>query len=101
MPEPINTILSTPDQTIGLCETFNNTEDFIGEFHSSKLKTWIDWVLQNYGDTVVYLYSHHNANPESTARLLSASVEHGDRMQVVVCGVDCDDVVELREGKKE
>lgn len=100
MSEPVIPILSTSDQTIGLCENFNDTEDFIGEFQASKLKTWSEWILQNYGDAVVYLYSHHNANPESTARIVSASVEHGDRVQVVVCGVDCDDVVKDTEKKE-
>ena len=80
--------------TVGLVDMSNPKEDFIGEFDPVLLKQWAERVLENFaGEDVVYLSIHKNSDSMITARCLAASIEHGDEVQVIVCGADCDDVI--------
>jgi hypothetical protein len=80
--------------TVGLVDSYNPKEDFVGEFDPVLLKQWAELVVETFtGEDVVYLSVHKNPDPMNTTRVLSASIEHGDEIQVMVCGTDCDDVV--------
>lgn len=79
--------------TVGLVDTNNPKADFIGEFNPLLLKQWVDMLMEHMGDEdVVYLAVHKSEDPMITSRVLSAAVEHGDEIQVMVVGTDCDDV---------
>jgi uncharacterized membrane protein len=94
---PINT---NATGTVGLVEMNNPKSHFMMEVNPVLLKQWADAVMENLGtEDVVYLSVHRHTDPMNTARILSASAEYGDEIQVVVCGTDCDDVV--KRGEKE
>lgn len=86
-------ILTNATNTVGLVDMDNPKPDFIGEFDPLLLKQWADMVYEQFGNDVVYLAIHKSKDPMNTARCLSAASEHGDSIQAMVCGVDCDDVI--------
>lgn len=84
-------------QSVGLVDFYNPKDHFIGEFDPKLLKQWMDKIMEYFQDEdVVYLAIHPSCDPLKTAKILSASSEHGDSIQVVICGTDCDDVKEIR-----
>jgi hypothetical protein len=89
---PISTNASN---TVGLVDMNNPKDNFIGEFSPLLIKQWADMVCENFvGEDVVYLAIHKH--PVKSYRILSAASEHGDEIQVVVCGTDCDDIMEMK-----
>ena len=92
----ITLLSSNPDKTVFVASAENNKEDFIGQFNPYLLKEWVERIIEAHGDEVVYLYSHR-ASVTTTAKFLSASLEHGGEKQVCCAGVDNDDV----EGEKK
>lgn len=87
-------ISTNATNTIGLIDMHNPKEDFIMTAEPHLLKQWAEMVLEQFeGDDCVYLSVHKNHDPMVTARVLCAASEHGDELQVVLCGTDNDDVV--------
>ena len=90
-------LFTNTTNTVGLVDMNNPKDHFIGEFSPLLLKQWADMVLENFPDEdVVYLAIHPNQDPMVTTKVLSAASEHGDEIQVVVGGTDCDDVKEVK-----
>ena len=88
--------------TVGLVDSYNPKEDFIGEFDPVLLKQWVDLITDTFSaEDVVYLSIHKSTDPMNTARVLSAAAEYGDELQVMVCGVDNDDVIKKGVGNVE
>jgi hypothetical protein len=91
---PMIPISTNQSNTIGLVDMNNPKSHFIGEFDPTLLKMWAEQVAETFaGEDCVYLSIHKHEDRMNTARILAAAAEHGDSIQVVVCGVDCDDVV--------
>ena len=87
-------LFTNTTNTVGLVDMNNPKDHFIGEFSPLLLKQWADMVYENFqNEDVVYLAIHPNQDPMNTAKVLAAAAEHGDEIQVVVCGTDCNDVV--------
>ena len=79
--------------TVGLVRTGNPKPDFIGEFTPALIKEWADEIVLHMGEEdVVYLSVHKNPDPTVSARTLCAAAEHGGEVQVMVCGVECNDI---------
>jgi hypothetical protein len=75
--------------TVGVACGYNNISDFCGKFDTRILKEWLDKVLETYGDSEVYLYSHLNSDPKVSARALTASDEYDtDIIQVGCAGLN-------------
>lgn len=92
-------ILSNESHTVGLVEMNNPKDAFIAEVDPLLLKQWAEMVLEQFpNESVVYLSVHKHPDPMNTTRHISAAAEHGDELQVVLCGTDCDDV--MKRGKK-
>lgn len=85
-------------QTVGLIDAYNPKDHFIGEFDPVLLLEWAQKVLDTYGpDDAVYIALHPSKDPNNnTSRFLAASAEHGDSIQVMLAGVDCDDVLKVK-----
>lgn len=91
----LNIILSNPSRTVGLVIMNNPKSDIIAEVNTLLLKQWAEMVHEQFGnEEVVYIAMHRHTDPKNTARILTASAEHGDELQVIVCGTDCDDIKE-------
>ena len=87
-------ISTNQSNTVGLVDMNNPKDHFIGEFDPNLLKMWAEQVAEIFaGEDCVYLSIHKHEDLMNTARVLSAASEYGDSIQVVVCGLDCDDVV--------
>ena len=87
-------ISTNSTNTVGLVDMNNPKEDFIMTVNPLLLKHWAEMVMENFaGEDCVYLSVHKNHDPMVTARVLCAAAEHGEELQVVVCGTDNDDVV--------
>jgi hypothetical protein len=96
----VSPLSSNPSKTVFVLQADNPTSDFIGQFSPSILKEWAESILESFGDEdAVYLYSHSSGNEETTARYLSASMEHGGELQVCCAGVDNDDVIKKKVKK--
>lgn len=95
MASGLNVILSNESKTIGLVEMNNPKDHFVCEVDPLLLKQWAEMVYDQFsGEDVVYLAVHKH--PDNSSRVLTASMEHGDELQVVVCGTDCDDIKEMK-----
>jgi hypothetical protein len=98
MESELTIIIQNESNTVGLVNMANPKEAFIAEVDPVLLKQWAEMVAEQFaGEDVVYLAVHKHPDPHNTTRHLSAASEHGDELQVVLCGTDCDDVV--RGGK--
>jgi len=99
-PEKTEVLTKNDTATVGVIKSYNPKEDFVMEVKPSLLKEWAGEIITHLGtEDVIYLSVHRHTDPMNTARILSASAEYGDEIQVVVCGTDCDDVV--KRGEKE
>ena len=93
----MNIILSNDSKTVGLIIMNNPKESFIAEIDPLLLKQWAEMVYEQFGaEDVVYISVHKHLDPMNSTRHLSASSEHGDELQVVVCGTDCDDIMKRK-----
>jgi hypothetical protein len=95
MDSGINVVLSNESRTVGLVIMHNPKPDVIAEVDTLLLKQWAEMVHEQFGsEEVVYLALHKHPDPNNTTRVLTASAEHGDELQVVLCSTDGDDIKE-------
>lgn len=89
---------SNTTNTVGVVDVYNPKDHFIGEFDPVLLLDWAKKIVDVLGpDEQVYLALHPSKDPNNnTSRFLAASAEHGDSLQVIVAGVDCDDVLKVK-----
>lgn len=98
MESGLTLILSNESHTVGLVDMPNPKDAFIAEVDPLLLKQWAEMVHEQFqAEDVVYLSVHKHQDPMNTTRHLSAAAEHGDELQVVLCGTDCDDI--FKRGK--